>query len=280
VNWFHALILGVVQGLTELLPISSSAHLILVPAIFKWQKSPLAFDIALHLGTTLAIILFFWRDLYSIFMESVKGILRMDGYEEENFKLGINIIISCIPAGIIALFFKDEIENYFRNPLVSGINLVLFAFFLMYSDRVSKNFRTLGDMGIKDSIFIGILQAIALIPGVSRSGITISAGLLRKFKREDAARFSFIMIVPLVLGGTLLESYEFYRELLLKNEITFFYRNLLFPFVVGTITSFLVGVFALKFLFNYIKRSNFDIFVYYRVIFGIFFLIYFLGFYG
>ncbi len=278
-NILHAMILGVVQGLTELLPVSSSAHLILVPALFKWQKSPLAFDIALHLGTTFAIIIFFWRELLSIFKNSISGILGK-GRDNIEYKLGINIVISCIPAGLIALFFKDDIEEYFRNPLVSGVNLILFAFVLFYADRVSKNRREIKDMSIADAIFIGLLQAIALIPGVSRSGITISAGLLRKFKREAAAKFSFIMIVPLVLGGTLLESYEYYRQLLHTDKVGYFLNNLLVPFFAGTVVSFFVGLFALKFLFDYIKKSNFSIFVYYRIVFGILFLIYFLGFYG
>ncbi len=278
-NVLHALILGIVQGLTELLPVSSSAHLILVPAIFKWQKSPLAFDIALHLGTTVAIILFFWKDLLDIFKNSVYGVF---GKEKDSkiFHLGINIAISCVPAGIIALFFKDDIERYFRNPIVSGVNLILFAFVLFYADRVSKNNRKLRDINYRDAIFIGLLQSIALIPGVSRSGITISAGLLRKLKREAAARFSFIMIVPLVLGGTLLEGYEYYKELTSTGKVGYFLHNLALPFFVGTVISFVVGLFALKFLFDYIKKSDFSIFVYYRLIFGVFFLIYFLGFYG
>lgn len=237
-----ALILGIVQGLTEFLPVSSTAHLILLPWFFNWsgQVDTLTFDIALHAGTLAALIFCFWRDWIDLFLKKHR-------------LLGL-IVFASIPAGIVGFFLNDIVEKSLREPLLISLMLVAVGIVMLISEKAYKH-KGLEKTGIKDAIIIGIAQAFAVIPGVSRSGITISAGLFRGFKREEAARFSFILSTPIIAGATLL-----HLRKVLMNDIN--YDSGLFA--VGVISSFITGFIAIKFLLGFLKRYPLHLFVYYR----------------
>jgi undecaprenyl-diphosphatase len=237
-----ALILGIIQGITEFIPVSSTAHLILFPWFFNWsgQVDTLTFDIALHAGTLAALIFCFWRDWVDLFLKKHR-------------LLGL-IVFGSIPAGIAGFFLNDIVEKNLREPLLICFTLVAIGIVMLVSEKALKH-RAIEETEIKDAIIIGIAQMLAIIPGVSRSGITISAGLFRGFERETAARFSFLLATPILAGATLLHvkkafdghaSYDF---------------NI---FTVGILSSFITGFIAIKFLLGFLKRYPLNVFVYYR----------------
>ena len=240
----EAIILGIVQGLTEFLPVSSTAHLILFPWFLNWRGeiNTLTFDIALHAGTLLALILFFWRD----WLELIFKKQRLFGL----------IILASIPAGVAGFLLNDIVENNLRKPLVISIMLIAVGILMLVAERTNKH-KGLEKTGLKDSLIIGIAQAIAIIPGVSRSGITISAGLFRGFEREAAARFSFLLSTPLIAGATALHLKE-----ALNSQANHDFRL----FFAGIITSFITGFIAIKFLLKFLKKNPLNLFVYYRFV--------------
>jgi undecaprenyl-diphosphatase len=237
-----ALILGIVQGLTEFIPVSSTAHLILFPWFFNWsgQVDTLTFDIALHAGTLAALIFCFWRDWKDLFFKKQR--------------LLVLIVFASIPAGIAGFFLNDIVEKSLREPLLISLMLVAVGVVMLISEKAYKH-RGLEETGIKDAIIIGIAQAFAIIPGVSRSGITISAGLFRGFEREVAARFSFLLATPIIAGATLLH---------LKKALDSHANYDFEIFVIGIIASFITGFIAIKFLLSFLKRYPLNLFVYYR----------------
>ncbi len=241
---FEAIILGIVQGLTEFLPISSTAHLILFPWFLNWRGeiNTLTFDVALHAGTLLALILFFWRD----WLELIFKKQRLFGL----------IILASIPAGAAGYLLNDIVENNLREPLVISIMLIAVGILMLVAERTDK-YKGLEKTGLKDSLIIGLAQAIAIIPGVSRSGITISAGLFRGFEREAAARFSFLLSTPLIAGATALHLKE-----ALISQTNHDFRL----FFAGIITSFITGFIAIKFLLKFLKKNPLNLFVYYRFV--------------
>ncbi|MDO9288538.1 MAG: undecaprenyl-diphosphate phosphatase [Thermodesulfovibrionales bacterium] len=238
----EAIILGIVQGFTEFLPVSSTAHLILFPWFFGWKGAvdSLTFDVALHAGTLLALIGCFWKDWLEIFFH--------------NRRLLFFLVVATIPAGLAGIFFKHAIEGSLRSPLIIVITLILFGIVMLLSERMKKD-RTVKDVKLSDAIVIGISQAVALIPGVSRSGITISAGLFRGLEREESARFSFLLSTPAVFGAVLLEG----RKLLLSPD-----NYALSLFLAGLIASAISGLIAIRFLLYFFRRHPLNIFVYYR----------------
>ena len=200
----QAIVLGVIQGITEFLPISSSGHLVFIPKLFGWGDQGLAFDTIMHLGTLLAVVVYFrkklWKILRAVFLYKNKEI-------RNDRKLGWLLILSIIPAGIIGLFFDNWIETNLRSTTVIAFGLIFWGIILFFADRVSQkksSTRSLGQTGWKQTLFIGCAQAIALIPGTSRSGITMTAGLFSKFNKKSAAEFSFLMSIPVIgLAGLL-----------------------------------------------------------------------------
>ena len=192
-NMFHAAVLGAVQGFTEVLPISSSAHLILIPWLLKWPESGLTFDVALHLGTFVALSLYFWRDIIEMTI-SFLDVLATRRLDTPARRLPILIIAATVPAAIVGKLFEHKVEELFRsNPLLISLFLIIFGLLLGLVDLLGRKRRTLDEIKPGSAIMIGVMQCLALIPGVSRSGITISTGLLLGFTRESAARFSFLM---------------------------------------------------------------------------------------
>lgn len=250
---FQALILGIVQGLSEFLPISSSGHLILVPYLFHWGQidNKLSFDIALHFGTALAVLGYFWKDWW----EMAKSLTKP---KSEKAKLFYLLMIGSVPVGIIGIILEKLVEDVFRTPLITAVMLVVFSLVLWFADRIRNNTKTLKDLTAKDSILIGLSQIIALLPGVSRSGITISASLLRSLNREQAARFSFLLSTPVILGASTAKGLDFVRGTIPQSEYL--------PFLVGVATSGLVGYLTIKFLLKYIQTHSFKVFIVYRLV--------------
>lgn len=248
----QALVYGIVQGLGEFLPISSSAHLIVVPWLFGWKDPGLAFDVALHLGTLAAVVVFFWRDWIRLLKAGVKGVETKDG------KLFWYLVIATIPGALIGKLLEKQAESAFRNPALIGAMLIIMGIILYIVDKKGGKEITIENVGFTRSLLIGLSQAVAIIPGVSRSGITMSTGLLAGLTRESTARFSFLLSTPIILGAGLLKI----KDLLNTPVETV-------PFVVGIITSAIVGLLSIKFLLDYLRTKGFGIFVWYRLIFGL-----------
>ena len=238
----EALILGIVQGVTEFFPVSSTAHLILLPWFFKWggDLDTLTFDVALHGGTLLALVLCFWRDWIEMLM-----------HKRRLFYL---IILASIPAGGVGFFFNDFVEESLRSPYIISLTLILGGIVMFLSEKMLKN-RSLEDLNLPDAVVIGIAQAIALIPGVSRSGITISAGLFRGLDRSSSARFSFLLSTPIIAGATLLHA----KKMMTGNAN--YDLNL---FMVGVAASAITGYTAIRFLMSFFRKYSLNAFVYYR----------------
>lgn len=246
---FQALVLGIVQGLGEFLPISSSAHLVLIPWLFGWQDPGLTFDVALHIGTLLAVVLYFWHDWLNL----LQGALRKGASHEK--RLFWYLVLATIPGGLFGLALESKAETAFRAPLLIGIMLMVMGVLLYLADK-KRQARSLDAMSLGDALAIGVAQALAIIPGVSRSGITMAAARWFNLTREAAARFSFLMSTPIILGAGVLK----------LRHLTVADINL--PFLTGVVSSFLVGILSISFLLRYLRRSNFGIFVIYRFVLG------------
>lgn len=243
----QSIILGLAQGLGEFLPISSSGHLVILPWFFNFKDPGLAFDVALHWGTLLAVVGFFWRD----FLRLIKSIF-VKAQKDDRKLLGL-IIIASIPGAILGYLLDSWAETTFRAPLLVATVLAIMGLVLGWSDKKSKKNRTIKEIGLKDSILIGLSQAVAIIPGVSRSGTTISCALFRNINREAAARFSFLLSAPIILGAGLVKIPD-----LLQNGITW-------PIIVGTIISAISGFLAIKYLLRYVQTKSYRPFVWYRI---------------
>lgn len=277
-SWLEAIVLGLTQGLTEFLPISSSGHLIIVPWLFGWESPGVAFDAALHLGTLLAVFTYFWHDLLEM-VKAVPTILRKRtslfkpdpaGEDGDTFyaRLGLLLIIGSIPGGIIGLAFESKIDELFHPEtnqdkaiVVIAILLAVFAILLWLADRYGRENRTLRSVRLPDAVVIGLAQAIALMPGTSRSGVTLTAGLFRGFERADAARFSFLLGIPLIAGAGLKGLADLLQADPTGAEIG--------RIVAGMATSAISGFIAIRFLLRYLQTSSTGIFVVYRLVLSV-----------
>ena len=251
----QALALGVVQGLTELLPISSSAHLNVIPWIFEWNI-PESFDVALHFGTLIAIVLFFNKEWVELIKEGMQ-IFKNDGFLLQNKKCKMfwYIFLATIPGGIIGFLLDHAIGNTLSNkPLLIAIMLIIMGIILYVIDKKMPEKTKYDEMNFIQTFIIGLSQALAFIPGVSRSGITMTTGRLMRVSREGTAKFSFMLSAPIVFAATIYKVKDFVIDT---------------PFVIGVISSCVVGMISIKYLMNYLKKSNFNIFAIYRVVFGL-----------
>ena len=255
----QSLILGVVQGLTELLPISSSAHLNLIPWIFNWDI-PASFDVALHFGTLLAIAIFFFKDWIDLIKGGYKQVVKKEKSTEG--RMFWYIVIATIPGGIIG-FILDHIvgESLGEMPLLIVIALIVMGIILYIVDKKAPSNIKYEDMTFKQTFLIGLSQALAFIPGVSRSGITMTTGRLMGVDRSSTAKYSFMLSAPIVLGATLYKFKDFVFNL---------------PFVVGVLSSFIVGLLVIKFLLQYLQKGSFKVFAIYRIVVGIAIIILFM----
>jgi undecaprenyl-diphosphatase len=264
----HAIILGIIQGLTEFLPVSSSAHLALIPWLLGWNDQGLSFDIALHVGTVLAVIVYFFRDWVQVIAQGFGlNTLGNDPAIRRNPKLLWLLVLGSIPAGIAGLLVKDLAENVWRNnQYLIGSMLILVGLFMWWADRQGSRRKDLGNVSPTDSLSIGAAQALALVPGVSRSGITICAGLLRNLDRETAARFSFLLATPAIAGAAAKDAWDLMRH---GGGIAGIPHDLRMALLVGVIVSAITGALTIQFFLNFLRRRSLSFFVWYRVIFGI-----------
>ncbi|MFH1714643.1 MAG: undecaprenyl-diphosphatase UppP [Elusimicrobiota bacterium] len=257
----NAIILGTIQGFGEFLPISSSGHLVLIPWLLKFKDPGLAFDVMLHLGTTLSLIAYFWEDFYNLILGFLRSIFLRRIKDDLYARLAWLIIIATIPAGIVGFMMDDIIETTFRNPLWISFFLISIALYLWFTDKSAKKNKELSAMSVNIAIIIGLYQCLALIPGVSRSAITIIAALICGFNRESSARFSFLISMPIILGAGLLKIPD-----IINNGLDVYtLGNLIIGFSISAIT----GYIAIKFLLSFVKKHSLNIFVYYRIILGL-----------
>jgi len=257
-NVFQSLILGIIQGLTELLPISSSAHLNILPWIFGWSNNSEfnmafeGFDVALHFGTLLAIGIFFFKDWLGLIKGGFNLVVKKEKTHEG--KMFWYIVAATLPGGIIGLVLDKFVGDTLKQPIIIAIALIVMGIILYIVDKKSKSDIKYEKMTFKQTFLIGLSQCLAFIPGVSRSGITMTTGRRMGIERESVAKYSFMLSAPIVLAATILKLKDFVFSI---------------PFLVGIIASFIVGIFVIKFLLEYLKKGNLKIFAIYRVILGI-----------
>lgn len=256
-----AILLGVVQGLTEFLPVSSTAHLRIIPSFFGWGDIGASYTAVIQVGTMIAIILYFRSDLMNMSKAMILSLKTRD-FNSKDTRLLIMIIIGTIPIVIAGFLLKDLIRHQFRNMYIVAASLIFFSIILMIADRFTKKKIDLNSITYKDGIIIGIFQAMALIPGASRSGSTISGAFFRNMTREDAARFSFLLSIPAVLLSGVYELFS-QRATLLSGE------SAVLSLFIATVVSGVVGYWSIWFLLSYIKKHSMMLFVIYRVVFGI-----------
>jgi undecaprenyl-diphosphatase len=260
VTLVEAIVLGAVQGLAEFLPISSSAHLALVPWLLGWESHGLTFDLALHLGTSIALLGYFWRDWLALGRAVLNGLGDAKARASHEWRLAWCIVIGCVPAGVVGVLFEDAIEANTRQPALIAILLIVFGLVMLAADRLGRKDRDLGQLGLADALTIGAAQALALAPGVSRSGITLTAGLFRGLDRGSAARFSFLLSAPITVAAALYKLRVLVREPPSGPEAV--------AFLAGVVTAAVVGALAIGFLLRYLQRQPVDVFVWYRLAVG------------
>lgn len=252
---FQAFILGMVQGLGEFLPISSSAHLILTPWLFKWQDPGLGFDVALHLGTLLAVLVYFKNDIWLLIKGFWHSLFKTTRDLQNNIyqKLSWLLLIASIPGALIGKLLETQAENALRSPLLIAFTLSIFGLIIGAVDSRGRQIKNLDQIKWPDALLTGLSQALAIIPGVSRSGSTMAAGLALGFKRADTARFSFLMSIPIIFGAGLVKINEF------QNGVS------VLELTIGFFSSALFGFLAIKYLLRYLNGHDFRIFVWYRL---------------
>jgi len=255
---FEIIILAIIQGLTEFLPISSSAHLILPAVVLGWNNQGLAFDVAVHVGSLLAVMIYFRKDIWRLaFAWFGQGFSKQQSTDS---RLAWWVIIGTIPAGLFGFLMKDWIELYARSALVIAITTIVFGLLLWYADAKAKQTKTTDNLSLKDIIVIGLAQALAIIPGTSRSGITMTAGLMLGLNRESAARFSFLLSIPIILAAGLFSTLD-----LLEADILVDWYALLY----GAAFSFVAAYLCIFLFLSWISRIGMLPFVIYRLILGV-----------
>ncbi|MGB8213085.1 MAG: undecaprenyl-diphosphatase UppP [Anaerolineales bacterium] len=269
----QAIILGIVQGLTEFIPISSSAHLIIVPWLFGWNDpalTSLSFDVALHLGTLIALIWFFASDWVRLIRAGVASLLERKIGADPDRKMAWMLVIGCIPGGIAGVLGESKIDQLFHQPgvpikmmaiIIMGVIIAALALLLFIVERTARHTREMDSLTFMDAILIGLAQAFAIFPGVSRSGSTITAGLALNLKREAAARFSFLLSAPIILGAGLKSAWDMFKQFRAgagpaSTEL------ILFP--IGFVAAAITGYFCIKYLLRFLQKNSTDVFVYYR----------------
>ena len=258
----QVIVLAIVQGLTEFLPISSTAHLYLTSQLFGWQLEGLDFDIALHIGTLLAVLLYFARDWMQIVAQGFGIRMKGDDELQLNHMLLWLLAIGTIPVGVAGLVFNKQAETTWRNPFVIGGMLIAVGVVMYLAENAGRRLRDLSSLNLPDAVTIGVAQALAVVPGTSRSGITISAGLFRNLTRESAARFSFLLSTPAIAAAAGKALFDLHKKSglhgILNTEV-----------VVGVAVSAITGCFVISWFLHYLRRGGLRPFVYYRIIFGI-----------
>jgi len=256
----QALVLGILQGATEFLPISSSGHLVLLPWLLGWEPGSLLFDAMVHWGTLIAIFFYFWQDLLRLITAGLRGLLRRS-LADQDARLAWGIVAGTLPAVILGYLFKDQFEALFANPRATSGFLLVTATFLFASERWSQQRRPLREVGLIDALVIGTAQAFAIIPGVSRSGATIAAGLARGLRRETAARYSFLLATPALIGAGVLQLAEATTAGQLGQQVP--------ALVIGFTASAATGYLCIRFLLRYLQDGRLYIFSIYCAAVGL-----------
>ena len=266
---WESVVLGVVQGLTEFLPISSTAHLVIIPGLVGWNSqllNSLTFDVALHLGTLLAVVSYFFRDTVDLISGFFRGLVNRDFSSDAESKFSLYVFVGTIPAGVFGVLFEKWVETKFRTPAVLAGSLIVVGIVMWFAEKVAKRVRKNDSMTVRDALIVGLAQALALVPGTSRSGITISSGLFLGYERDEAARFSFLLSIPVIAGAAILKLRVFIHGIP-ANDIA--------PLMLGTLSSALFGFLAIKFFMKYLQRHTMNAFVWYRFLFAAFIIIFF-----
>ncbi len=256
---FQAIILGTLQGLTEFLPVSSTAHLRIFPALFGWGDPGTAFSAVIQLGTIAAVIIFFIRDLWRILIVWARSLFTPSLRADPDARLGWYILLGTLPIAVLGLLFQTQIETIFRSLWVVATTLILLGLVLWWADRTGRQRKSVDDLTLRDGLVYGFFQALALIPGVSRSGSTISAGLFLGYTREAAARYSFLLSVPAILASGIFQ----------LGDISVGDGPGLAPTLIATVASFVVGYASIAWLLRYVSRNSYLPFVVYRIGLGV-----------
>ena len=259
----EVIVLGIVQGLTEFLPISSTAHLAVIPWLFGWPDPGLSYDIALHVGTLAAVLLYFFRDWVQIIRQAFGISVETDPVLTRNRGLLWLLIAGTIPAALAGLIFQKQAETTLRTPYVIATMMIGIGLVLWFAERAGRRQKDLSHVSFADSLSVGVAQALAVVPGVSRSGITIAAGLFRNLDRASAARFSFLLSTPVIAGAAAKDLWDLMRH---QGGIPPEMRS---AFLIGIAVSAVVGGLTIKFFLDYLKRRGLTFFVLYRLVFGI-----------
>ncbi len=257
---YQAVFLAILQGLTEFLPISSSAHLALAPWLLGWKDQGLTFDIAMHFGTLAAVVVYFFRDWVQILAQAAGKPWGQDPQLKQNPRLLWLLAAASIPVGLFGYLFKHQAEEQWRQPLVIATMLVSVGVLMWAAERVGKRNKDIGRLSPADAMAIGAAQALAIVPGTSRSGITITAGLFRGLEREAAARFSFLLSTPAIAAAALKEFWDVYKS---GAQVEWGL------FALGMAVSAVTGCLVIAFLLRFLRTHSLRFFVYYRIVFGI-----------
>ncbi len=259
---YQAITLAIIQGLTEFFPVSSTAHLAIIPRLLHWTDPGLAFDVALHVGTLAAILIYFFQDWVQVIANGLGFSYRGVKADENSRSLLWYLVAGTIPVLIAGALLKQYAEGPWRNLFVMGSTLIIIGIVMGISDRFGKEKNGLDQMGWADAIWVGIAQALAVVPGVSRSGITITAARFRHLDRETAARFSFLLSAPAIGAAATKDALDLHKEGGIPPGMTA-------PYLVGILVSGIVGIFVIAFFLKFLRHNSLAVFVWYRIIFGI-----------
>jgi undecaprenyl-diphosphatase len=258
-EWFQAVVLGILQGLTEFLPISSSAHLRIVPEFLGWGDPGAAFTAVVQIGTEVAVVLFFWRDIWRIARAWLRSLVQPPARSDPDARLGWFIVVGSLPIVVLGVLFKDQIETSARSLYIVGVTLVVFGLVLGVADRVGAKRRQISDLGWGHALLFGAAQSMALVPGVSRSGATISMGLFLGYTREAATRYAFLLAIPAVVGAGLFQLPE------IPGGQNAYGPG---PTALATLVAFVVGYLTIALLLRWVSTRSYLPFVVYRVALG------------
>lgn len=252
---FYSIIYGIIQGITEFLPVSSSAHLLIFHQLFNLKFDSLIFDVALHLGTLFALLIYFRKKLFIYLINSFTKKINKDS------ELLIAILFATLPAGLAGYYFENIIDLYLRNIFVISITLILLGILLILADKKTTAKYSLENFGFRKIFGVGIMQALALIPGVSRSGITITSGLFLNLDKKSSAELSFLLAIPIIIGASLKQASEINFTILSSIEIQ--------TLVFGILSSFISGYFVIKYFIKFLEKNSLAVFGWYRIVLGL-----------
>jgi undecaprenyl-diphosphatase len=269
VTFLQSIFLGILQGLTEFLPISSSGHLVLAENLFQIKQAGLYFNVMLHMGTLLALILYFWRDWVRYIKAFFRSLRKWDLKNDIEQRLFYLLVLASIPGALFGALLEKQVQTIFRSTALVLVNLFIIALVFIITEKIAKKQRSLSKIGIKDALIIGFSQVLAIIPGISRSGITIVAGMLFGLKREAAARFSFLMATPIIFGAGLVGL----NKIIHQGNNSTGWLNM----IIGLLSAALIGYLTIKYLLSYLEKHTLNIFAYYRILLVIAVIIYLLN---